>query len=72
MDVMQLRAIEHEWVLSTLAAPAAEVNISSVEKHCFKQIVEADNRCLKVVFNPEEKRVITVYFDRNMRKKGCQ
>ena len=36
-------------------------------------MIEAyENRCLKVVVNPVKRLEITVYFDRQMRKKGCK
>ena len=69
---MKEREISKEWVFDSLKKHSLKVSISDIEEHYFKQIDVADNRCLKVVYNPIDKRVITVYFDRNMRKKGCK
>jgi len=46
--------------------------VCDVEVHYFKTIEENLHRCLKVVINPVSMKIITVYFDRNMRKKGCK
>ncbi len=69
---MAEREIAKVWVFDTLKKYSLKVSISNMEEHYFKQIDIANNRCLKVVYNPIDKRVITVYFDRNMRKKGCK
>ena len=36
----------------------------------FSDLIE--NICLKIVLNPISMIVITAYFDRNVRKKGCK
>lgn len=72
LDVMKKREISKKWVFDTLQSPFLKVPISNIETHYYKQIDEAGFRCLKVVLNPKERRVITTYFDRNMRKKGCK
>jgi len=72
LDVMHERGISRIWVLDTLKSPSVKMSITDNEEHYFKQIGDAENRCLKVVYNPEFRRVVTAYFDRNMRKKGCQ
>ncbi len=69
---MSERGISKKWVFDTLEKYSLKISISNVEEHYFKQIDIADNRCLKVVYNPLGKRIVTVYFDRNMRKKGCK
>ncbi len=71
IDVMQKREIIKEWVKTTVISADMEIIISAQERHYFKVIEEADSRCLKVVLNPQTSNVITTYFDRNMRKKGC-
>jgi len=66
---MTEREISKSWVLDTLKNPSLKLSISDREEHYFGQV---SDRCLKVVFNPINNRVITTYFDRNMRKKGCR
>ncbi len=72
LDVMKERGILKSWVFDCLEEYSQKVSISDIEEHYFRQIDIAENRCLKVVYNPIDKRVITAYFDRNMRKKGCK
>jgi len=49
-----------------------KIEKSSTELNLFSIIEENENMCLKVVINPISMIVVTVYFDRNMRKKGCK
>ncbi|MDD2652266.1 MAG: DUF4258 domain-containing protein [Sulfurimonas sp.] len=72
MDVMLSRGIQKEWIESALEFPSYHKIISDTEEHFFKTINEFSNRCLKVVVNPTNLKVVTAYFDRNMRKKGCK
>jgi hypothetical protein len=69
LEVMAERGIYKLWVFDTLKKPSLKLAISDIEEHYFSQI---DDRCLKVVFNPLDNRIITTYFDRNKRKKGCR
>ena len=71
-NAANVRGIKREWIALALALPTLRVDISDEERHYFTTIKEAQNRCLKVVANPRTKRIVTVYFDRNMRKKGCK
>jgi len=72
IDVMSNRNVEEEWIDFTLKNPSLIKKISIVESHYFSKIEYNENRCLKVVLNPTTGIVITAYFDRNMRKKGCK
>ena len=69
---MSARKILLKWLDATLEHPARIDIVSVNETHYFKTIEENDGRCLKVVFNPVTATVITVYFDRTMRKRGCK
>jgi len=40
--------------------------------HYYKKIKDMDDRCLKVVFNPVNRKIVTAHFDRKMTKKGCK
>jgi hypothetical protein len=72
IDVVFARGIKTEWVEYVLSNSSCKNIKSSSEINFFATILENENRCLKVVFNPISKIVITAYFDRNMRKKGCK
>jgi len=71
LDVIFERKIKKSWIYDVIENYSLKKVVSSDEIHYFKTIFEAENRCLKVVLNPKTKNLITVYFDRNMRKKGC-
>jgi len=71
-DVLENRKINLLWVQKSIKNPSRVDNISDVETHYYSVIEEMENRCLKVVFNPKTYKIITLYFDRNMRKKGCK
>ncbi|PHS41013.1 MAG: hypothetical protein COB07_03195 [Sulfurovum sp.] len=71
-DVMENRKIKENWVYEILSNPSTTLDIQENEKHLYGIINEYDNRCLKVVINPLKNLVITVYFDRKMKKKGCK
>lgn len=67
------RAIKNEWIASTLSTP--ELRLADREDpelmHALSRISEHENRVLRVVYNAytEPVRVVTVFFDRNMRGK---
>ena len=71
-DVISARSIQVKWINAVFDDPSRIDTISEHETHYFKTIAEHDDRCLKVVFNPTTLIVITVYFDRAMRKRGCK
>lgn len=71
-DVIFFRGIKEEWIHMTLEEHSFFQVIDENEVHFFKTIKEYEDRCLKVVVNPKTRKVITTYFDRNMRKKGCK
>ena len=72
MDVMSSRNVKEEQVYFTLKSPSLTKKISITEAHYFSKIEDSENRCLKVVINPTTGIIVTAYFDRNMRKKGCK
>lgn len=71
--VAQARAIEAEWIASTLANP--ELHLPDRDDtelmHALSRVPERENRVLRVVYNATTNpvRVVTVYFDRTMRDK---
>ena len=72
LDVVGPRGIKLEWIELAIESPTFKSIVCDVEVHYFKTIEENLHRCLKVVINPVSMKIITVYFDRNMRKKGCK
>ncbi len=70
-DVMTSRAILESWVEQTVLNSSRKIVVSEDEVHYFTTIQEYDGRCLKVVFNPKKNLVITTFFDRKMKIKGC-
>jgi len=71
-DVTAARGIKEAWIEKTLLNPSLKIIKASNEVNLFLAIQANENRCLKVVVNPISMIVITAYFDRNMRKKGCR
>jgi len=71
-DVISNREIDIKWIDDVLSQPTKKDIVNDREVHFFKSIVDASNKCLKVVVNPINEKIITAYFDRNMRKKGCK
>ena len=71
-DVLQERKIPEAWVWRTIHSPdrtdvGADNNI-----HYIKAIPEHGGRCLRVVVNPHvtPKRVVTLFFDRRLRRQS--
>jgi len=69
---MIARGINRDWVEYTIDNPSLKIVKAYNEVQLFSTIDAYEKRCLKVVINPISMVVITVYFDRNMRKKGCK
>jgi hypothetical protein len=72
LDVIKERNIKERWVRNTIDTPSLKIFKSENELILFSTVQENESRCLKVVINPTLKIVVTAYFDRNMRKKGCK
>jgi hypothetical protein len=66
------RTIKREWIESTLTSPDDFYQVSEDKSYYLKTIEENGDRCLKVVYNPLENRVITTHFDRSLKKRGCR
>jgi hypothetical protein len=64
------RGIKREWVLLAVHHPDLTEERNDGTKHYIKQIVENDNRWLRVVVNevttPE--KLVTAFFDRRLRR----
>ena len=72
LDVIEKRAILEEWIAYVVENPRLQHPVSENELHFYGQIDAYEKRCLKVVVNPQKALIITAYFDRNMRKRGCR
>ena len=72
LDVLHERQIPPEWVERVVASPALVEHEEDGTVHCIAPIVEQGNRLLRVVLagEPEPYRVVTVFFDRRLRRKG--
>jgi len=71
-DVMENRHLKEEWVFRIIKKPSLIIKIKEDEEHVYGSIDEYNSRCLKVVINPLNSVVVTAYFDRKMKKKGCK
>jgi hypothetical protein len=72
LDVMRHRDIREEWVEEVLNNPSRIESVCDEEIRYFGTVTAFKGRCLKVVVNPKKKLIVTVYFDRKMRKRGCR
>ena len=72
LSVTKARAIKESWIRDAINNPSLKLVNAPNEVAFFSSIAENENRCLKVVVNPVSMIIITAYFDRNMRKKGCK
>ena len=65
--------IKIQWVIDTIEHPERlefVVDGSGEKYHYYKRILEFDDRVLEVITsNSEPKRIISLYFNRNMRKQ---
>ena len=68
-DAIRLRDIRLSWINDTILNYDKIVIISDRELYFYKKI---SNKCLKIVVNPSSKKIVTIYFDRNMNKRGCK
>ena len=66
------RNLDEKWIVDTVNLPDKKVVKSENEVHFFKKIAGFAGKCLKVVFNPLKKLVVTAYFDRKMTKNNCK
>jgi hypothetical protein len=72
-DVMENRNISEVWVYAIVNnISSVTIDIAEDEVHIYGIVHESNDRCLKVVVNPLKNLVITAYFDRKMKKKGCK
>ncbi|HLA99445.1 MAG TPA: DUF4258 domain-containing protein [Anaerolineales bacterium] len=70
-DMLDERKILEEWLLKTIRDPDDHQMGEDNNMHYMKSIPERGEQILHVVVNPHvlPNRVITVFFDRRLRKK---
>jgi hypothetical protein len=71
-DMLTERDILEEWVLLTISSSdKSEKRAEDNNWHYTKSIPERENRVLRVVVNQEANpyRVVTVFFDRRLRRR---
>lgn len=70
-NMLAKRKIPEEWVWCTIDNPELEFVGDDNNDHYTKAIVEKGGRILHVVVNPyvQPKRIVTLFFDRRLRKK---
>ena len=71
-DVMKNRNILKNWVYDVVLKPSVYIKVQKDEIHMYGIVAEYNERCLKVVVNPIKEIIITTYFDRKMKKRGCK
>jgi len=72
LTILEERGIKQDWIFETINNPEDFQKVSDNEIHFIKNIIENENRCLKVVFNLLTNTLITAFFDRGLKKKGCK
>jgi len=70
-DMMVERSISEEWVQRTINSPDLRSIGYDNNIHYYKSISEHEGRMLHVVVNPRvsPEMVVTLFFDRRMRRK---
>ena len=71
-SVIAERNINKEWISATIRNPMRieNDNIDKELSHYLRKIPEKENRVLRVILNANENppKIVTVYFDRNVRE----
>jgi len=71
-DMLQEREIPEEWVWQAIDEPDRTETGANGNIHYIKAIPEHGGRFLRVVVNPhsQPKRIVTLFFDRRLRRRG--
>jgi hypothetical protein len=71
IDMLAERNIPEEWVWRTINSPDRQETGSDNNTHYLKAILENESRILRVIVNPHAtpQRVVTLFFDRRLRRK---
>jgi len=68
-DMMNERHIIEEWVKRTLRYPDYSEEKEDGTIHYIKAIDEYQGRFLRIIVNPIDLRVVTLFFDRRLKKE---
>ncbi len=70
-EMLSERNIPEEWLWRAINTPDRTEPSADDNLHYIKAIIEHDGRFLRVVVNPPvyPRRVVTVFFDRRLRRK---
>jgi hypothetical protein len=68
-DMMNERRIPEEWVKRTLRGPDYSEEKEDGTIHYIKTIPEHGGRFLRVIANPRDLRVVTLFFDRRLKRR---
>ncbi|HMQ53368.1 MAG TPA: DUF4258 domain-containing protein [Anaerolineae bacterium] len=71
VEMLQERNIAEDWVWQTVNSPDDLIAGADGNVHYIKSIAENQGRVLRVIVNPsvDPNRVVTVFFDRRLRRK---
>ena len=69
-DMMNERQIPEEWIKKTLSSPDYSEEKEDRTVHYIKAIAEHGGRFLRVIVNPIDLRVVTLFFDRGFKKEA--
>ena len=72
LEMLSERGISEEWLRSVIESADIEEVDEDGNVHYLKAIPEYDSRVLRVIVNPntDPVRVITLFFDRRLRRLG--
>ena len=68
-EMMNERSISEEWLKETLSHPDHFEEKADGTVHFYKSIAGHGGRILRVIVNPKDNRIITLFFDRRFKKR---
>ena len=68
-EILVERNIPEPWVWHAIESPDRMTTESDNTVHYIKSIPEHGGRLLRVVVNPQAQRIVTIFFDRQLRSK---
>lgn len=68
-NMMNERQISEEWVKETLSEPDYSEEKEDGTIHYIKAIAKHEERFLRVIVNPKDLRVVTIFFDRRFKRR---
>ena len=68
-DMIKERQITEKWIKDTLDNPDHTEKKDDGTIHYIKAISAHANRFLRVIINPKDSRVVTIFFDRRFKRR---